>query len=109
MTRRYRVRVQGLRNIPERGGVLLLGNHISWIDWAMLQIACPRPVRFVMLKSIYERWYSTWFFKLFGVVPINQGAGAQGSLRQIATAARSRRGDLPVPGGDHQSRTGHLG
>ncbi len=107
MTRRYRVNVQGLRNIPERGGVLLLGNHTSWIDWAILQIACPRPVRFVMLKSIYERWYLTWFFRLFGVIPINQGAGAQGSLEEIAALLDAGEVVCLFPEGTI-SRTGHL-
>ncbi len=107
MTRRYRINVQGLRNIPERGGVLLLGNHISWIDWAIVQIACPRPVRFVMLKSIYERWYLTWFFKLFGVIPISQGAGAQGSLEQIAQLLDAGDVVCLFPEGTI-SRTGHL-
>src|SRR5690606_32530317 len=107
MTRRYRVRVQGFKNIPERGGVLLLGNHISWIDWAIIQIACPRPVRFVMLKSIYERWYLRGFFKLFGVVPISQGAGAQGSLEQIAQLLQRGEVVCLFPEGAI-SRTGHL-
>ena len=107
LTRRYRVRVQGFKNIPERGGVLLLGNHISWIDWAIVQIACPRPVRFVMLKSIYERWYLRGFFKLFGVIPINQGAGAQSSLEQIAQLLQKGEVVCLFPEGTI-SRTGHL-
>lgn len=107
MTRRYRINVQGFRHIPERGGVLLLGNHISWIDWAIVQIACPRPVRFVMLKSIYERWYLTWFFKLFGVIPISQGAGAQGSLERVAQLLDAGEVVCLFPEGTI-SRTGHL-
>lgn len=107
LTRRYRVRVQGFKNIPERGGVLLLGNHISWIDWAIIQIACPRPVRFVMLKSIYERWYLRGFFKLFGVIPISQGSGAQGSLEQIAQLLQNGQVVCLFPEGTI-SRTGHL-
>ncbi len=70
MTRRYKVHIQGIKNMPSSGGVLLLGNHISWIDWAIIQIASPRPIRFVMLKSIYERWYLKGFFKLVGCIPI---------------------------------------
>jgi len=84
MTHRYRVNVDGMKNIPEKKGVLLLGNHISWIDWAIVQIACPRPVRFVMHKSIYNRWYLQWFFKLFGCIPIESGAGSQKTLEYIA-------------------------
>lgn len=84
LTRRYRVDVHGLENLPSQGGVLLLGNHISWIDWAMVQIASPRPVRFVMLKNIYQRWYLRWFFKALGCIPIERGAAAENALSAIA-------------------------
>ena len=70
---RYSVKVNGFKNLPSSGGVLLLGNHISWIDWAMVQIASPRPVRFVMHKSYYSRWYMRWFLDLVGVIPISSG------------------------------------
>jgi acyl-[acyl-carrier-protein]-phospholipid O-acyltransferase/long-chain-fatty-acid--[acyl-carrier-protein] ligase len=70
---RYRLQVIGLNNMPAQGGVLMLGNHISWIDWAMVQMASPRPVRFVMERVIYERWYLRWFLDFFGVVPISRG------------------------------------
>ncbi|WP_244511427.1 acyl-[ACP]--phospholipid O-acyltransferase [Vreelandella arcis] len=84
LTRRYRVDVHGLENLPAQGGVLLLGNHISWVDWAMVQIASPRPVRFVMLKSVYQRWYLRWFFKALGCIPIERGAGADNALTAVA-------------------------
>ncbi|RUR33303.1 MFS transporter [Vreelandella andesensis] len=84
ITRRYRVDVHGLENLPAQGGVLLLGNHISWVDWAMVQIASPRPVRFVMLKDIYQRWYLRWFFKALGCIPIERGAGADNALAAVA-------------------------
>jgi len=69
---RYRIDVHGIEHIPAEGkGVLLLGNHISWIDWAILQIASPRRVRFVMDREIYNRWYLSWFLDLFNVIPIS--------------------------------------
>ena len=81
---RYRLRVIGLDRLPAQGGVMLLGNHISWLDWAMVQMACPRPVRFVMEREIYERWYLKWFLDFFGVVPISRGS----SRHAIAIVAR---------------------
>ncbi|MEE9494558.1 MAG: acyl-[ACP]--phospholipid O-acyltransferase [Gammaproteobacteria bacterium] len=81
---KYRLKVIGFHNIPGSGGVLMLGNHISWIDWAIVQIACPRPVRFVMERSIYERWYLKWIMKFFGVIPIASGA----SKTALATVNR---------------------
>jgi len=71
---KYRVHVQGFDNMPSQGGVLMLGNHVSWLDWAMVQIASPRPVRFVMANKYYARWYLSWFLDLFGVIPISSGS-----------------------------------
>ncbi len=108
MTRRYKVSVQGLDNLPSQDGVLLLGNHISWIDWAIVQIASPRPVRFVMLESIYKRWYANWFFKLFGTIPIKAGPSSKQSLDQVAELLRNGEVVCLFPEGAI-SRNGHLG
>ncbi len=104
---RYRIHVEGMKNIPEKKGVLLLGNHISWIDWAVIQIACPRPVRFVMHKRIYELWYLHWFLKLFGCIPIQAGASSKQSLTEIAELLNNGEVVCLFPEG-MLSRNGHL-
>lgn len=73
----YRFHVDGLRNLPQTGGVLMLGNHISWIDWLILQAASPRGIRFVMYRPIYNKWYLKWLFKFFRVIPIGAGASKE--------------------------------
>nr|WP_289134289.1 acyl-[ACP]--phospholipid O-acyltransferase [uncultured Halomonas sp.] len=108
LTRRYRVDVHGLENLPAQGGVLLLGNHISWVDWAMVQIASPRPVRFVMLKNIYQRWYLRWFFKALGCIPIERGAGAENALAAVAEQLNAGEVVCLFPEGAI-SRNGQLG
>lgn len=107
ISQRYRIRVIGFETMPQEGGVLLLGNHISWIDWAVLQIACPRPIRFVMERSLYERWYLRWFLNGFGVIPIG-GAGSRTALEEVRNCLNA--GDVVglFPEGAI-SRTGHLG
>jgi acyl-[acyl-carrier-protein]-phospholipid O-acyltransferase / long-chain-fatty-acid--[acyl-carrier-protein] ligase len=80
---KYRIQIQGIENIPAEGeGMLLLGNHISWLDWGMVQIACPRRVHFVMERAIYERWYLKWFLDMFGVIPISASKSKQ-ALEQV--------------------------
>ena len=108
MNLKYKVNVEGMKNIPATGGVLLLGNHISWIDWAIVQLASPRRVRFVMLKSIYERWYLSWFFKLFGSIPIEAGPGSSKALEQVAQLLNEGSVVCLFPEGTI-SRNGHLG
>ena len=105
--KRYKVKVQGMKNIPANGGVLLLGNHISFIDWAILQIASPRQIHFVMLKSIYSRWYLKWFFDLFGCIPIESGPTSKKSLETVTNLLNEGHAVCLFPEGA-LSRTGHL-
>ncbi len=85
VARRYRFDVLGFNQLPESGAVLLLGNHISWIDWALVQTACPRPIRFVMERGLYERWYLNWFLRMFDVIPIAAGRSRE-AFQQVARA-----------------------
>jgi acyl-[acyl-carrier-protein]-phospholipid O-acyltransferase/long-chain-fatty-acid--[acyl-carrier-protein] ligase len=43
---KYSLRVDGLKNITAEKGTLLLGNHVSFLDWAMLQM--PTQNRYVL-------------------------------------------------------------
>ncbi len=107
VAQRYRIEVVGFERIPSTGGVLLLGNHISWIDWAILQISSPRPIRFVMERDLYERWYLRWFLNSFGVIPIGT-LGTRDALAEVRECLL--RGEVVAlfPEGAI-SRTGHLG
>ncbi|TXH63262.1 MAG: acyl-[ACP]--phospholipid O-acyltransferase, partial [Tolumonas sp.] len=107
LKQRYKVDIQGIQNIPATGGVLLLGNHVSWIDWAIVQVACPRPVRFVMIKSIYEHKYLKWLFRLYGCVPIANTASRR-SLETITDLLNQGEVVCLFPEGSI-SRNGHLG
>jgi 1-acyl-sn-glycerol-3-phosphate acyltransferase len=44
----YRVRSENLEKIPAQGGVLLLCNHVSYVDWAILGPLVSRPVHFIV-------------------------------------------------------------
>jgi acyl-[acyl-carrier-protein]-phospholipid O-acyltransferase / long-chain-fatty-acid--[acyl-carrier-protein] ligase len=103
---RYRVQVVGMKNLPSTGGVLLLGNHISWLDWAILQIASPRPIRFVIIRTYYEKWYLKWFLDLFQVIPITAG-GSKNALEQVKNALQAGEVVALFPEG-HISHNGHL-
>ena len=104
---RYNIQVLGFNNLPGQGAVLMLGNHISWLDWAIIQIACPRPVRFVMHRGIYQRWYLKWFLDAFGVVPIAAGH-SKAALKQINELLKKGEAVCLFPEGSI-SRNGQLG
>jgi acyl-[acyl-carrier-protein]-phospholipid O-acyltransferase/long-chain-fatty-acid--[acyl-carrier-protein] ligase len=55
----YRVKAIGTAHVPGRGGVLLIANHLSYVDIIALQIACPRPIRFIGYKGLRRSAFST--------------------------------------------------
>ena len=67
----YRVTPVGLEAIPATGGVLLLPNHISYVDAVILQLACPRPIRFLVYDQIYKHGLLRWGLHLLGAIPIS--------------------------------------
>src|SRR5258708_11519569 len=44
----YWLRVHGARNVPRRGGALLVCNRVTHLDWLFLFSAQRRPIRFVV-------------------------------------------------------------
>ena len=68
---RYKIRVLGVQNIPNEGPVLLVGNHHSFIDWAMLQMASPRALCIASNKDHFERWYLRAVLKRLGMIRID--------------------------------------
>ena len=66
----YRVRKTGLEHIPEEGPVVLVCNHVSYMDALILGGAIRRPVRFVMDKQIAEMFGMRTFFRLAKTIPI---------------------------------------
>ncbi len=103
---RYKLTTHGVENFPKDGPALLLGNHVSWIDWMVLSIASPRRVSFVIDRDIYHKWYLKPIFKFFGLIPISTKAS-----KDAFTAIKERLGDGKIvalfPEGTI-SRNGHL-
>src|SRR5947209_6008669 len=78
----YRVHALGLEHLPA-GGFLLLPNHISWVDAIVLQLACPRPIRYIIDQEFYHKPILRPFLRIVGCIPID----ARSSRSAIRAAA----------------------
>lgn len=70
----YRVRHQGLDQIPEEGPVLLVCNHVTYMDALIIAGAVRRPTRFVMDHQIFKMPILGGVFRLAKAIPIGPKA-----------------------------------
>lgn len=66
----YRIQARDLHHIPARGPVLLVCNHVSFVDSFVVGGTIKRPPRFVMDKSFYEAPVMNWIFRSAKAIPI---------------------------------------
>jgi len=82
----YRVRTLGAAQVPARGGAVLIANHLSYADVVVLQLACPRPLRFLGYEEEDSHWFFRLIFRLAGVIPISARKPIEGMRRAIEAA-----------------------
>lgn len=91
----HSLQVLGLERLPERGGVLLLGEQDSPLAWIMVQIASPRPVRFVLQGESGWPLPWRWLMQRFHTLPASGDPG--GTL--AAALAQDQAVCLLLPAG----------
>ena len=69
----YRIRKQGLEHIPDDGPLVLVCNHVSFVDALVIAGCIRRPVRFVIDHRIYKVPVLNFIFRTAGAIPIASG------------------------------------
>ena len=82
---RYKISALSKADFPSTGAVLLLGNHVSWVDWALIQLATPRTIRFVIDRVFYDHWSLNWILKHIRTIPISPKR-SKDAIKQINKA-----------------------
>ena len=86
------LKVYGRENVPDEGGALMISNHQSYLDPAILGAQLRRPMSY-LAKS--ELWKNPVFGRLISnlyAFPVRQGAGDVGAIKE--TINRLREGHL---------------
>jgi 1-acyl-sn-glycerol-3-phosphate acyltransferase len=69
----YRVRKEGLDNVPEKGPCILVCNHVSYVDAIVIAACVRRPVRFIMDYRIFRVPLLNWVFRTMNAIPVAPG------------------------------------
>lgn len=77
----FRWRVEGVENIPQTGGVLLVANHASYLDPPLLGSAASRPVHFMAKAELFKIPVLSWALPRVKAFPVRRGAADRSAIR----------------------------
>ncbi len=102
----YKVRAVHSERVPRTGALMMLPNHVSYVDALIIGTASPRLLRFVIWDVLYKVRYLNGFLRLFGTVPISP-TRAKDAVRTVATALKEQGAVCIFPEGQI-TRTGMI-
>lgn len=76
-----RIDVTGAGRVPTSGPVVLVSNHVSFLDFTLLGLAAvPRRVRFLARHEVFDHWASGPIMRAMRHVPVDRAAPAAAYL-----------------------------
>ncbi len=66
--------------LPRHGAAIVVANHVSGLDPVLMAAASPRPLRFMIAREQFERWWLKWFFEIVGCIPVERDSNSRVAL-----------------------------
>ena len=91
--------IEGLENIPERGGAILASNHLAVADSFFLPLLVPRRITFLAKREYFTQpglvgFLKKQFFTGVGQVPVDRSGGSAARAAMDTATRLLREGKL---------------
>lgn len=90
----YHGKLYGVENIPEQGGFILAGNHVSYLDPPLIAVHCWRQPVYSFARKTLFKFGIGWFFKRLYMLPVDRDKGSD--LRSIKDVLNRLKNNQPV-------------
>jgi len=80
----YRTKAEGLENIPGSGPVIIASNHLSFLDSLFIPLVCKRRIVYLGKADYFDHWWTAWFFRAAGVIPVRREGGSASEAALLA-------------------------
>jgi 1-acyl-sn-glycerol-3-phosphate acyltransferase len=90
----FDLKAYDIENVPKQGGVLIVANHQSFLDPAMLGAKVKRPMSFLAKSELFTNRIFGAMIRAVNAFPVRQGEGDVGAVRE--TIKRLQEGHILV-------------
>lgn len=96
----YGMRTKGRDNVPRTGPLLVVANHQSNFDPAIVGSALlDRPFLGIARESLFGSKFLSWFMRGFGVIALKRGESDVVAIRKAIIELQAGRGIMMFPEG----------
>jgi 1-acyl-sn-glycerol-3-phosphate acyltransferase len=99
MASRCGITFSGRPYVPMSGGLMIVSNHISFLDPPMVACAMPREIHFLARKTLFKKNGFGQLIASLNAVPIDQDRPDMNGLRSIIKLLKSGKAVLLFPEG----------
>ncbi|MDI6729287.1 MAG: lysophospholipid acyltransferase family protein [Thermodesulfovibrionales bacterium] len=89
----FRLKVYGPGFIPEKGGVIIAANHVSFLDPPLLGVALKRRATFIAKRYLFSVPFIGYIVKLYSI-PVDAGRTRPSTIKEAVK--RLKMGELIV-------------
>lgn len=91
----YRIRIEGLENVPKQGAAIIAANHLSFLDSFFIPLVIKRrKVTYLAKADYFKSWKTSWFFGMVGQIPVERDDKRQAQRALNAGVGVLREGNL---------------
>ncbi|MEE1050062.1 MAG: lysophospholipid acyltransferase family protein [Clostridia bacterium] len=77
----FRIKIEGIENIPNEGGFLVCANHKSLLDPPLLAVCLPVQMNFMAKEELFKNKLFGGLIGALGAFPVKRGSGDIGALK----------------------------
>ncbi|MBM3858202.1 MAG: 1-acyl-sn-glycerol-3-phosphate acyltransferase [Verrucomicrobia bacterium] len=103
----HRGAIRHRERLPMEGGVILAGNHVSFLDPPLFGGACRREAFYMARDTLFRHPLANWILRSWNCVPIKREGGDIGAMRAALRMLGEGKAVLMFPEGT-RSKDGQL-
>lgn len=90
----FKVRIKNRGNIPQKGGVLLICNHQSFLDPVLAGLGLRRECHYVARDSLFRNAFFKKLIESLNAFPVKRGQADVGAIKE--SLRRLKKGNIVV-------------
>ena len=85
----YRLKVEGLENVPKDNAYIVCPNHLSTLDPPMVAAIMPRRVSFMAKKELFDIRFLRWWIDWLGAFAVNRESLGPSTIKTVLNIKKS--------------------